>query len=245
MERPKVYITLPAFGRVCDAETAVSLIQTAALLTHKGIGGKVNTFSLPDIVDLRNIITTIFYDLLPDFTHLLMVDADMSFAPELIVDMIEFDQPLVGVMYPKKTYPVMYVGKTLDGPQVVDRGFLKLQAVGAGVLLIKREVIEKMLHLKWATSDERQKLPVGRDVMNAIKLDRVIRCFDKIEGEKATLSEDYSFCHRWRQCGGDIWAATHHQITHIGPHTYAGRFADGMKSEAFEPSDKSESSKAA
>lgn len=231
MSPPKVYITLPAFGRICDAETAVSLIQVAALLTHKGIGGKVNTFSLPDIVDLRNIITSIFYDLLPDFTHLLMVDADMSFAPELIVDMIEFDQPVVGIMYPKKIYPPMYVGKLLDGPQVVNKGFLKVQGVGGGVLLIKREAIEKMLELKWADSDDRCKIPVGRDLVNSVKLHRIIKCFDRIEGEKATLSEDYSFCQRWRNCGGDIYAATHHEVTHIGPHTYSGRYADGMKAE--------------
>ena len=44
----------------------------------------------------------------------------------------------------------------------------------------------------------------------------------------ARLSEDYSFCHRWRQCGGEVWANISHPITHVGLHRYAGRYQDAM-----------------
>ena len=40
------------------------------------------------------------------------------------------------------------------------------------------------------------------------------------------LSEDFSFCQRWRQCGGEVWASATHTIQHIGNHAFEGNFHD-------------------
>jgi hypothetical protein len=55
---------------------------------------------------------------------------------------------------------------------------------------------------------------------------RLIRAFDPLFVDKTRLSEDFSFCHRWRQCGGQIWANTAHQITHAGLHRFKARYSD-------------------
>jgi hypothetical protein len=39
------------------------------------------------------------------------------------------------------------------------------------------------------------------------------------------LSEDFSFCRRWTQMGGEIWADLNSRLSHIGPMTFAGDFA--------------------
>ena len=52
--------------------------------------------SYADIVEGRNFL------LKTDASHLLFLDADMGFDPQLIVDMIAFDQPLTGAAYPKR-----------------------------------------------------------------------------------------------------------------------------------------------
>ena len=37
------------------------------------------------------------------------------------------------------------------------------------------------------------------------------------------LSEDYTFCRRWRSIGGKVWLDTEGALTHIGTHEFAGR----------------------
>jgi hypothetical protein len=41
----------------------------------------------------------------------------------------------------------------------------------------------------------------------------------------AYLSEDYSFCRRWRQIGGEIWIDGASNLTHTGPYEFVGNHA--------------------
>jgi hypothetical protein len=43
---------------------------------------------------------------------------------------------------------------------------------------------------------------------------------DKESG--AYLSEDYTFCKRWRALGGKIWLDTESTLSHIGPFDFNG-----------------------
>jgi len=36
------------------------------------------------------------------------------------------------------------------------------------------------------------------------------------------LSEDYSFCLRWRRIGGEIWLDAASKLTHCGPYEFVG-----------------------
>ena len=51
--------------------------------------------------EARNALLTHWYDK-SDSTHLLFVDADMGFEPQLIADMLALDKPIVGVIYTKR-----------------------------------------------------------------------------------------------------------------------------------------------
>ena len=103
------------------------------------------------------------------------------------------------------------------------KGFIEVDGVGAGVLLIQRSAIEQMLKKMPNLSDKGapKTSPLARG------LDRLIRAFDPITTDVGRLSEDFSFCHRWRvECGGEIWASTNRKITHVGLHHYEGRYGD-------------------
>jgi hypothetical protein len=41
-------------------------------------------------------------------------------------------------------------------------------------------------------------------------------------GEWQLLSEDHSFCHRWRELGGKVWINTASVTDHFGVHLYEG-----------------------
>jgi hypothetical protein len=65
-----------------------------------------------------------------------------------------------------------------------------------------------------------RKSPVVRN------LSRLIRAFDPLVVEGGRLSEDFSFCHRWRKCNGEIWARADKSLTHIGLHRFESRYSD-------------------
>ena len=103
------------------------------------------------------------------------------------------------------------------------KGFIEVEGCGAGVMLIARDCIEQMLKKLPKISDTAapKNSPLARG------LNRLIRAFDPITLDAGRMSEDFSFCHRWRvECGGEIWASTNRKITHVGVHHFEGRWAD-------------------
>lgn len=206
----------------------MSLMSLPPALASRGITYCFSTQTYPDIDELRNMMLTLWYDRLPQCTHMLMVDADMGFGPELVLDMFAFDQPLVGCLYPKKTHPIDYVGRGIAGTPKVDRGFIEVEGIGFGVTLIRRDCIDAMIE-HGVQCDDRLSTHAAGPLLAEWGVTRLIRAFDKIETPTGRLSEDLSFCRRHRDCGGTVWAAAHHRITHVGPYGFSGRFLDRAK----------------
>jgi hypothetical protein len=205
--------------------TFTSIVKTNAALRERGIGTSVQTMQDADIALLRDIATTIWYDT-TTASHLLFVDDDMGFEPELILDMLAFDQPLVGAAYPVRN-PAFYDGtKFVGGPLPKSKpegDFIEVDFLGTGILLIRRDVISKMLEDNPELSDTRHYNHVHEVAPLGVK--RLIRCFDQMDlPGRARLSEDFSFCFRWRVCGGRLWAAIGHEIEHVGKTVFKGSF---------------------
>ena len=40
------------------------------------------------------------------------------------------------------------------------------------------------------------------------------------------LSEDFSFCKHWRDCGGKIWLDRESKLTHVGSYEFIGDASD-------------------
>lgn len=169
---------------------------------------------------------TLWYDRLPQCTHMLQVDADMGFSAQLVLDMFDLDEPLAGCLYPKKTNPLSFVGRFKDPPVEIRNGFLDMDGVGFGVTLIRRDCVTAMLEQGAAKSDDRLEHHTAGPLLAEWGVTRIIRAFDKIETDTGRMSEDLSFCRRHIQCGGRVWGAGHHKITHVGPYGFSGRFLD-------------------
>lgn len=223
-----VFIALPAFGHQNSSKTTASLMALAKVLVAHGYDYYFVEQSLPDIADLRNILTTIWFDK-TKADHILQVDADMAFEPQLILDMLAFDKPVVGALYPQKNLPIRFVAKLHDNRPSPVNGHLQVQGVGGGVLLIRRDCIEGLIEAGAVKSDERIAFHAAGSTLSRLGVTRMIRVFDKIETERGPLSEDYSFCHRYTDIGGEIWANISHPITHVGNYGFTGRFEDVME----------------
>lgn len=224
----QVMVCLPAFGHVNTSFTTESLISLTRRLTERGQFYGFAQKSYPDIADLRAVFLSIFFDRHPQATHIFFVDHDMQFEPQLVLDMIDFNEPLVGCLYPKRTFPLSWVGGAIPGEMMVKNGFLRVEGVGFGVTLVSRECVQNLIDTGNVELDEDLESSIAGQSVKAEGCTRLIRAFGKIYLPGRRLSEDYSFCERHRRAGGEVWAAIHHKITHVGPYGFSGRFADNI-----------------
>lgn len=228
---PKIFIAVPAFGWTMQSQTAISLCALTAELVHNNAFQSISAQSFPDIVDVRNIFLTLWFDKIPDATHMLFVDADMQFEPNLVVDMIKADKPLIGCLYPKKRLPITWVGSALKEPAEPEGNLLELEGIGCGVMLIRRDCVQSMIDQN-LVDIQADKEKTGLLHMVDSPFDRIIHAFDKVIDEDGRhLSEDFSFCWRHRKAGGKVYAAIDHAVCHIGMQQFAARYSDLYKKQ--------------
>ena len=226
-----ILIFVPAFGQQISAATFLSTHALQQALTAKSIGGGISTLSFPDIAELRAMAMTIWYDTLPTSTHLLFVDADMGFTPDTVLDMLLLDEPLVGAIYRQRREPKSWAGSG-TGQSVTERrgNFMLVEGVGFGLTLLRRDLVTTMLEKMPELVDTRLALHPAGDTLRQAGANRLIRAFEKLDlPERGLVSEDLSFCIRWGQCGGKVWASIGHKISHVGPYDYAGRYLDDVE----------------
>lgn len=222
-------VCLPAYGQSTSAQTTEALFKLAQFFTLNQIRHQLSWFSAADIVEVRNLFLTVWYDGHPQFSHMLFIDADMGFEPELIRDMLAFDKPLTGTFYARRQMPPSIVGAAKNANHSfpdIKQGHLPAAYIGAGVMLIKRTMIAEMLEKKPEIIDS---LPGTLANATDIKLTRFLRAFDTILEDDCRLSEDISFCRRWTECGGEIWANVMHKISHVGPFDFHMRYGGIME----------------
>lgn len=229
-----IYLFMPSHGGMVRSETVESLWKLHAACMVKGIHLLFGGFSFPDIEELRNTALTMWYDTLPECSHMLWIDADMAFEPELIFDMLLLDEPLVGVIYPTKQLPLSFVGCASPAPVTERRGdFICVDGTGFGIVLMRREVPQRLLEAFPGLSDDRVEHHGCRPLLRGGK--RIIRAFAKYDVEgRGVLSEDLSFCKRWLRTGADarVWAATGHPVNHVGTFGFCGRYRDVIDAQA-------------
>ena len=240
----KITIATPAFGEVFYTPYVQSLFRLMRAFERRKWDSTFASIAYADIAESRNFLLTRWFDK-TDATHLLFIDADMGFPAELVLDMVDFGRPVVGVVYPKRQIDLERVaelaaageppkraiarahnyivrkkrGLSISSPHT---GFMRVDGCGAGVLLIARTAIETMLKKMPKLSD----LTANTNSPLAANLDRLIRAFEPLRVNDALLSEDFSFCHRWNACGGEVWVNTAHEIEHIGLHRFKGMYSD-------------------
>lgn len=229
----KIFVFVPGFGQIVSTPT---FLTTHALNQHflaKGIQMAISSLSFPDIAELRSMALTIWYDTMPDSSHMLFVDSDMAFPPDMVTDMLMFDEALVGCIYAQRKLPQSWAGSGTGQAFTERRGaFMRVEGVGMGCTLIRRDVVTTMLAKMPHLIDTRLHLHPAGETIKQAGSNRIIRAFEKLDlPERGLVSEDLSFCIRWNQCGGQTWAAIGHKISHVGPFDYQGRYLDVVEAQ--------------
>jgi hypothetical protein len=237
-QRPLLFIATPCFGGLVAQhymQSVISLIQTAGQAGFDAMLALLGHDSL--ITRSRNTLVAQF--LSTPATHMLFIDADISFNPQQVCDMLAFDQEFVSGIYPLKVIdwgaaamkrltigetfqsaPLLYVGTLCTDNEIERQGrFATGIYCGGGFMMLKRQVIEKMIA---AYPETRYG---GVHAYSNAKGGEAYALFEcAIDPDTKTyVSEDFGFCQKWRDIGGKIWLDTEGKLTHIGAYNFVGQ----------------------
>ena len=183
-------------------------------------------------------------------THLLFIDSDIYFQGKSIFTMLKADKHIISVPYPLKTlmwekaFRKMQEGKIKSADDIrralhtypmkvpnpdsikLNKGIMEVTDSPTGCMLIKREVIEKMIK-NYPDKEIVQKTVINGKYVNKPNM---WNFFDTLHDpkEKTYNGEDFAFCKLWRDIGGKCYAYINDAIVHVGEHQYQGKFYDEL-----------------
>src|SRR5271169_1620639 len=241
-EQINLVVATPCFGGQVSSIYASSIFQLQrAIRSMSNVTLKVELRDGDALITrARANLMTLFLDD-PSATHLLFVDADIGFTPDQVFRLIESGADVVAGVYPIKRInwdkarraqesnrpnvpaaSLDYVLEIDDPDRVtVVRGFTRVRYAGTGFLMIRRHVLEKMCaHPDYASlqffREHSHDALAGSPNRFAL-----FECM--IEPNSGTyLSEDFAFCKRWTDIGGEIWADLQSRLDHVGPSVFQG-----------------------
>ncbi len=98
-------------------------------------------------------------------------------------------------------------------------GFLTGSYAGTGFMMIRREALLRLIAAYPET-----RYAAAHASADAAQSPHQYALFDGMI-DKATghyLSEDYTFCQRWRAIGGQVWLDPRGVLAHVGSHDFVG-----------------------
>lgn len=163
--------------------------------------------------DARNTVIHEFMQ--TDCSDLVFLDADVSWKPEDLVKLCEYDLDLVGGVYPYrredqrgKTMPFV----SLKGATVQD-GLLEVVGLPTGFMRISRRCIEALIP-DCETFNSKDGKRVGIPLL-----------FERTLVDGTRYGGDINFCLKWASRGGKLYAAVDFHLGHTGKTIVRGSLA--------------------
>jgi hypothetical protein len=211
-----VHIGIPCYGGMVSEPTMTSLLRFVLMAGKFGLQWSLDTMVNESLIPRgrNNLMAKMMSN--DKATHFMFIDADIRFQPESILQMIAYEKEVIGGLYPKKSIPSNYVINLL--PQTKIQGdIFTVDTMGTGFLLFKREVYQKLIN---AHPETKYVDDVGLGKQYEPNMYAIFDC--KIDSKGHYLSDDWLFCRRWQDIGGEIWAHSKALLNHIGHYEYQG-----------------------
>jgi len=238
-----IFVATPMYGGLCTGMYTSGIMQLVGTCGQNGIKMYFSFMMNESLITrARNSMA---YDFLEsDATHLMFIDADISFNPNDIVSMIKADKDIICGLYPKKEINWVDVAEAVKrgvppdqlanhtGAFVVNlphgvettegnvNSPIEIANGGTGFMLIKRNVFEKLA----------DKVPnYTNDMYHAVDTVRKVKIIKEFfatsidEESNRLLSEDYHFCKIAREAGFKVYAAPWASFGHTGSYTFSGK----------------------
>jgi hypothetical protein len=205
--KPKTKVALG----YCHPEkvSAIFHISVLGMMRAYPIDSVLSVWSGPKVDQARNSIFRRWLEE-TDCTHLQMVDTDMGFPPDTIPRLLEHDKDIVGGLYfagrdrDSVTPNVRVISRREDGTGTLEplwdyplNSLVRVDGVGTGCMLIKREVAEEV----WKARGKDHPLPwFAHGVHNGVE-----------------IGEDIAFCLTAGKVGFEVWLDTSITYPHEKP----------------------------
>jgi len=233
----KVLICTPMYDSTCKAQYTISMIELMTRLNNEPDLEVKTLFALNEslITKTRNLLTHSFLN--SDCTHLLFIDSDIGFDADQLIRFMKTDKAVLCGVYPKKNLDWSKVSNAvrsgipsnnllrhsleylfLQSPDAIvdDEGLVEIDAAGTGMMMISREVFEKL-------SDSVDSFRLESKLDNVSGDGEYIKEFFKstIDKDSAVyLHEDFTFCKMCKSVGEKIYAASWMSLSHSGSFVY-------------------------
>tara|TARA_B100000902_G_C27175910_1_gene846326 strand:+ start:113 stop:1063 length:951 start_codon:yes stop_codon:yes gene_type:complete len=251
LRQKHIFIATPCYGGQIGEPYFRSMMKFAIMCNKYNIQYTISTLANESLITRgRNTLTSFFMEN-KAATHLFFIDADIEFNPEDVLRAVAYDKPIVCGAYPKKAinwqsilgaarnqdlnetpetieghssnYVVNFdflqdeAGNNTPQVQIVDN-LVKLKDAGTGFMCIQKEVIQQMF-------DKHPDLKYANDINVDQKFEPFMYAlFDCIIDPESRryLSEDYTFCRRWQEMGGEVFLDPRTALNHVGHYTFRG-----------------------
>lgn len=211
-----LHIGIPCYGGMVSEPTMTSFLRFTLLAQQAGLNWSLDTMVNESLVTRarNNLMAKMMSN--EQATHFMFIDADIRFQPDSILSMLAYEKDVIGGLYPKKSLPVNYV-INLKPQTKIQGDIFTVDTMGTGFLMFKRNVYEKLIaaHPETKYVDD-----VGLGKQYEPMMYSIFDC--KIDERGHYLSEDWLFCRRWQDLGGEIWAHSKVLLNHVGHYEYAG-----------------------
>jgi len=246
LRKERLFIATPCYGGQLTEAYFRSTIRLLTFCNQHQIPVAFGTIANESLVTrARNVLVAYF--LQSNFTRLMFIDADIEFQVEDVIKLIAHNKDVAVGAYPKKgvnwqriresvkrtdeefddraiasfgsDYAINFKFLNRDSKQIaIENGLIRLHDGATGFMMIKREVIDKMIE---AYPD----LKYNNDLNTPPELNpHFYAFFDTMidPKDKRYLSEDYTFSRRWQDIGGEIWLDPSISLNHYGSFNFQG-----------------------
>ena len=248
----KLWVLTPCYGGLCHVNYINKIMETKEVLRELGINMHLMFIRNESLITRgrNNLVAKAMSD--PDMTHILFIDSDITWEPIHIIKLIIGDKELSGGIYPIKKYHwdrltpdniqkilekkklpynshltdtqliyhnlLHYNFNYLQNQNQIQNNMMEIYTLATGFMMIKRSCIDKMIkaHPQCKYTDDCGFLQ-GDENKYAYTL------FDCAIVNDHYFSEDWLFCHRWRDIGGQIFVDISIDLWHTGQEDYIGR----------------------
>jgi len=247
LRKEKIFVATPCYGGMLTEAYFRSMVRTLTFFNQHQIPIAFGTIANESLVTrARNVLVAYF--LQSGYTRLLFIDADIEFQVEDVLKLIAHNKEVCVGAYPKKgvnwqrirdmvlskgqeamtdqavassgsDYAINFKFLNPGSKQIaIENGVIRLHDGATGFMLIKREVIDKMIVAY-------PELKYNNDLNTPPELnDYFYAFFDTMidPKDRRYLSEDYTFSRRWQDIGGDIWLDPSISLNHYGSFNFQG-----------------------
>jgi hypothetical protein len=211
-----VHFCIPCYGGQIMEPCFTSFLRFILMAQQVGLQWSLDTMVNESLIPRgrNNLVSKMLFN--KASTHLMFIDADIRFQPESIFWLLQADKDVIAGLYPMKKIPTQYVVNGVPGA-LCEGPLEEVATIGTGFMMVKRKALEDMIE-KYPQTKYVDDIGIGKQFEP-----HMYALFDGMIDENGHyLSEDWTFCKRWRDMGGKVWAHKAILLNHAGFYEFKG-----------------------